>query len=304
MRLISDAAAKDDPDALHALGLWHVFGQPVQRDFVRARALFERAGRAGHAQGAITHAVFVAMGAGGPADWQAAVSLLENAAKTDAVAARQAELIGAMNLRPDGGPQSVPAIEMLSASPRVGVSRALFKSEECAHVSALATPLMSPSVIVDPNTGAQVPHPIRTSDGSVLGPVQQDMVVHALNMRVAALTGTRETQSEPLAVMRYAPGQQYRLHHDCLPGEPNQRIITVITYLNGDYRGGATAFPAIDLEFRAEPGDALMFANILPDGRADERSRHAGLPVTSGSKWICTRWIRRSTFDPWGMRGR
>ncbi|WP_428628989.1 hypothetical protein [Sphingopyxis sp.] len=38
------------------------------------------------------------------------------------------------------------------------------------------------------------------------------------------------------------------------------------------------------------------------NGDVDERSRHAGLSVTRGEKWICTRWIRARDFDPWGMR--
>jgi prolyl 4-hydroxylase len=302
VRLLSDAAGRDDPEALYTLALWHVYGQPVPRDFGAARGLFARAGNAGHAQGKLTHAVFVAIGAGGPADWPAAVALLEAAAQNDPVAAKQVEVLAAMKLDAHGGPQSLPAIRALSASPRIGIAPALFTPSECAHVSALAGPRMTPSVVVDPASGRQIPHPIRTSDGTVLGPVQQDLVIHALNMRVAAITGTREAQSEPLAVMRYTPGQQYRLHHDCLPGEANQRIITLITYLNDGYRGGATQFPTLEIEFQASLGDALMFANVGRDGRVDERSRHAGLPITRGEKWICTRWIRGRDFDPWGMR--
>ena len=78
--------------------------------------------------------------------------------------------------------------------------------------------------------------------------------------------------------------------------------MTAIVYLNDDYDGGATQFPAIGTEFRGRTGDAILFRNTLADGQVDERSRHAGLPVTRGEKWICTRWIRARDFDPWGMR--
>jgi prolyl 4-hydroxylase len=302
VRTLTAAASKADPDATYTLALWHVYGHPVRRDFVAARTLFHRAGNAGHPQGARTFAVFTAIGAGGEPDWPAAVRYLENAAKSDPVAARQCELISDMVLKPDGMPQNVPRLESLSSAPKLALASQLLTLDECAHIITLAKPLMTPSVVVNPTSGKQEPHPIRTSDGTVLGPIQQDLVTHAINLRIAAVTGTDEEQGEPLAVMRYTPGQQYRLHHDCLPGEPNQRGITLIAYLNEGYENGNTHFPALGYSVQAKAGDAILFANLLPDGRVDERSRHAGLPVAHGEKWICTRWIRRTTFDPWGMR--
>lgn len=300
--LVASAARKGDADAMHLLALWHVYGDPVPRSFAVARALFQRAGEAGHAESARVFAVFVALGAAAPKDWSQARKLLERAAKTDPLAAAQCDLIASMQLTAEGAPSDMPRLEPLTQSPLIGLAKRLFSRAECAHVIALSTPRMTPSVVVDPSTGAQSPHPIRTSDGTVLGPIQQDLVVHALNLRIAALTGTREEQGEPLGVLRYAPGQQYRLHHDCLPGEENQRVLTAITYLNDDFGAGGTYFAEHDLTVRPEVGDCLAFRNVLADGSVDERSRHAGLPVTRGEKWICTRWIRRADFDPWGMR--
>ena len=297
-----DAAKRDNPDALHELALWHVYGHPVPRSFAAARGLYEKAGIAGHKAAALTHAVFVAIGAGGPADWRTALALVEKAAAHDPAAARQRDLIAAMALTPAGAPASLFALESLSVSPKVAVARALFTPNECDHIVALSAPKMVPSVVVDPATHRQVPHPIRTSEGAVLGPIQQDLVIHALDRRIAAISGTRVEQGEPLTVLRYVPAQQYRLHHDCLPGEPNQRVMTAIIYLSDDYDGGATQFPAIDTEFRGAIGDAILFVNTLAEGRVDERSRHAGMPVTRGEKWVCTRWIRSRDFDPWGMR--
>ena len=60
--LLINAAKNGDGDALHELALWHVYGSPVPRSFAAARALFEKAGLAGHRGGALTHAVFVAIG--------------------------------------------------------------------------------------------------------------------------------------------------------------------------------------------------------------------------------------------------
>lgn len=302
VKLVSGAAQRGDPDALNQLALWHVYGQPLRRDFAMARLLFGRAGDAGHKPAAITHAVFVALGAGADPDWPAALSLLEAAARRDAKAARQLDLLMAMDINADGRPISLPQRDRRSTDPGIDVRQFLFSAEECQHVIALASPLLAPSIVVDSRTGRSTPNPIRTSCDAVLGPIQQDLVVHALNMRIAAATGTAVDRGEPLVVLRYEPGQQYRIHHDCLASESNQRDTTAIIYLNSDYEGGKTVFPTLDIAIKGGTGDALSFANTLPDGRADARSRHAGESVTAGSKWICTRWIRRTRFDPWGLR--
>jgi prolyl 4-hydroxylase len=296
------AAHQGDADALYLLALWHVYGEPVERNFATARTLFGRAGEAGHAGAAINHAVFVALGAGGLApNWASAIERLRAAAARYPAAASQLAIIEALTLDKYGNPAQLPSIEHLSQAPEIGVIRGLFTSAECAHIRDLAAPLLTPSIVVDSRTGKSIQHPVRTSDGAVLGPIQQDMVLEAFNRRIAAVTKTRAEQGEPLTILRYRPGEQYRLHHDCLPGEANQRVMTVICYLNDGYQGGTTEFPVAGIEFRGEPGDALIFRNTLADGNADERSRHAGLPVTEGEKWIATRWIRFRNFDPWGF---
>jgi prolyl 4-hydroxylase len=45
-------------------------------------------------------------------------------------------------------------------------------------------------------------------------------------------------------------------------------------------------------------GDLLVFYNAGPDGDLDPLSRHAGLPVTSGIKYLATRWIREKRWIP------
>ena len=301
VKLLEDAATRLDPDALHELAIWHVYGYPVSRDFRVARRLFKTAGQAGHFESARTHAVFIALGAGGSKDWRLALEKLHTVAAQDPIAARQSALLENMGLNRDGSPVDFPTLTPVSASPRLAVVENLLSADECDHVMDLSDPRLVPSVVVDPKTGLQIPHPIRTSAGTVLGPIQQDLVIHAINMRIAALTQTRQDQGEPLAVLRYSTGQQYREHHDCLPNENNQRIMTLITYLNDGYEGGTTHFPEIEKNVYGKRGGAALFWNVLPDGRVDYSSRHTGTPVTRGTKWVCTRWIRRETFDPWGM---
>jgi prolyl 4-hydroxylase len=79
---------------------------------------------------------------------------------------------------------------------------------------------------------------------------------------------------------------------DWLPGDPNPRIMTVLVWLNEGYGGGETEFVNAGLKAKGRKGDALLFRNGLPDGRVDPASEHAGLPVTSGTKLLASRWIR------------
>lgn len=303
VRLAATLAKEGDAEALHLLGLWHVYGEPVTRNFGRARILFGRAADAGHQGAAIIYAVFMAIGAGGFApDWAGALQYLRKVASDNVQAARQLALLDAMPLDPNGFPSREAELVRLSSRPQLGVVRALLSPAECAHIADLARPFLAPAIVVDPASGKSMQHPVRTSDGAVLGPIQQDLVVEAINRRIATATQTRAEHGEPLTILRYSPGQQYRPHHDCLPGESNQRVATAICYLNEDYAGGSTEFPAADINFRGKVGDMILFRNTLPNGRPDESSRHAGLPVTKGEKWIATRWIRMRDFDPWDMR--
>jgi prolyl 4-hydroxylase len=151
-------------------------------------------------------------------------------------------------------------------------------------------------VVIDPQTGRHLRNPIRTSDGMAFPFVDENPAVHALNRRIAAVTGTEAAQGEPLQILRYRPGQEYKPHFDAVAGDPNQRILTVLVYLNDDYEGGETLFLKTGLRFRGRRGDALMFRNASADGRADELAQHAGRPVIAGEKLICSRWIRQRPF--------
>lgn len=298
-----DRPGGDDPEAIYQLAVRHVTGDGVARNWRTARELFGTAHAAGHDGATRAYASLLALGAAAPPDWSAAITVLEQAAPRSDVAAHSLGLIRSMDLDSNGAPMHSPPVTPVAMSPRVAIAERIFTADECAHMRRLATPLLQPSFVVDPTSGKQLPHPIRTSESAILGPIQQDLVVHALNRRIAAVTGTCIEQGEPITLLRYEPGQQYRLHHDCLPGEQNQRFMTAIVYLNDDFDGGATSFEALGQTFKPATGGAIIFLNTVANERPDERSRHAGLAVTTGEKWVATRWIRRSRFDPWGLYG-
>ncbi len=299
IRLLDEAGHAGDVDALTLLANWCLSGAAGRRDLRRGRELLGRARAIGHVDAALMEIALTANGSGGVPDWPAARQLLQRAARADPVAAQHERLLRAMDLREDGTPGRLPAGEQIGTNPLVVRYARLLTPEECAHVAQVASDLLEPSHVVDPATGRYIADPVRTSHGGVIGPAREDLVVRAINCRIAAITGTAIEQGEPLSVLYYAPGQQYHPHYDALPGVANQRLMTVLIYLNQGYVGGETHFASSSLSVAGRVGDAIVFDNCWPDGRIKEDSRHAGLPVRQGAKWLATRWIRAEPYDPW-----
>lgn len=299
--LLSDGAAAGDAGAAMLLAVWHLRGTPVARDLPRARAWLRRAVAIGHVDAALMEVALTANGSGGVPDWPAALALLRTAAPGDPVAAAQLALVAAMKLDADGRPSTVPRGTPLATTPRLAHFPGFLTAAECAHLAGVAGAMLEPARIIDPATGRLVAHPVRTSDSAAIGPVHEDLVVRAINARIAAASGTAIEQGEALTVLRYAPGQEYRPHLDTIQGADNQRVATMLVYLNGGFAGGETHFPVPGVTVTPRGGDALLFFNTLPDGRPDAATRHAGLPVRRGAKWLATRWIRARAIDPWNQ---
>jgi prolyl 4-hydroxylase len=292
--LLKQAERAGDPFAARQLAIWYLAGQVVRRDLATSRALFERAAVLGDEPSAAVARAFIAGGVGGPADWARAIGLLRDASGHDPQAGAQWQLVQAMDLDSSGGPAVDYPSEILNDGAKVRRFPNLFTSAECAYLIEAAEPLLRPSVVVDPRTGQQVANPIRTSSAAGFPLADENPAIHALNKRLAAASGTDVRSGEPLQVLHYAPGERYHEHSDALPGvSPNQqRVLTFLVYLNEDFEGGETDFPKLGLRVRGRTGDGLLFRNATPDGRPDERSLHAGLPVTNGVKHLASRWIR------------
>jgi prolyl 4-hydroxylase len=295
--LVTAAAARGDADALFREAVWKLAGQPIARDLTGARRSLRSAAAIGHQEAALMEAALAANGSGATADWTSAIQLLSRTAHPAAV--EQINLLAAMTLHADGTPAEALATRTIATQPNIRHVSRLFSPAECLHVAQAAADLLRPAVVVDPRTGANVANSVRTSDGAVIGPTRESPVIRALNQRIAAVTGTDVAQGEALAVLRYRPGQEFRPHLDSIEGVRNQRIKTVLIYLNDGFTGGATYFAAGDVRITPRTGDAVIFDNVRQDGTIDPLSRHAGEPVRSGIKWLATRWIRARPFDVW-----
>lgn len=291
--LVEREAAAGDTWSQFCLAQWKLQGQGVPLDVAGAVGWLERASAAGMAQASMALTTFYATGTGCGENPARARELLQGLRSSLGFAEAQMRVLEQVV-----EPQDI-AFETLSEAPLVRIYRGVLAPVESRSIRELAQPLLEPSFVIDPASGRRIPHPVRTSTGMSFGPLNENLVINRINRRIARLTGTEYSWAEPLHVLRYTPGQQYRAHVDALPGISNQRQLTAILFCNQGFGGGATVFPQIGLEVRGNEGDMLLFANTLGDGRSNPASEHAGLPVTVGEKWIATRWIRQRRYHPW-----
>ena len=197
-----------------------------------------------------------------------------------------------------------PPMTMHRQAPWVGNIDGLLSPEECRYVIAMGSPQLKRASVVDPRTGVRMEHPMRTSRDATFDPLLEDFQLRLLQLRMAGAIGVEFTHSEPMVLLHYQPGQEYRPHRDYLPpatladDQPGagQRAATLCCYLSGVEAGGGTAFPAADLVVDPRIGRAVIFRNTDEDGRPDPDSLHAGLPVEKGEKWLATLWLRQRRY--------
>ncbi|RNF86470.1 2OG-Fe(II) oxygenase [Montanilutibacter psychrotolerans] len=193
---------------------------------------------------------------------------------------------------------------VLSRQPRVARVDGLLSADECRLLVASARPQLRRSNAVDPESGLPIEVEVRTSSDASLDPVLEDFALRAVQLRMASAAGMAMVNGEHLTVLRYEPGQQYRPHRDYVPPgaierdqpQAGNRQRTICVYLNDVEAGGETEFPVAGVRIAPRPGSAVVFDNLLADGRPDPDSLHAGLPVLAGEKWLATLWLRQRRY--------
>jgi prolyl 4-hydroxylase len=195
-----------------------------------------------------------------------------------------------------------PTPHSLHATPRVVRAPLFLPAVLCDYLTALAAPLLQPARVFDPASGQTRPDPYRQSLTAALPDGAMDLVSWAIKLRMARLAGGTYDQGEPLAVLLYRPGEQYRAHVDYLSEDGQaasldltrrgQRVATALVRLNQEFTGGDTVFPRLGLRWTGGRGDALSFANTAAGGQGDPMTLHAGEAVITGMKLLASLWLR------------
>jgi len=192
----------------------------------------------------------------------------------------------------------------LSDGPRIGVVEHFGAPELCDWMIARARARLKPAKILDRATGQSSVSSARSGSACLFRRPDSDLIVAILRARIAQVTETQVDAMEIPTVLHYSEGQEFAPHFDITinPDSPDyaerlargdqQRVMTFLLYLNDDYEGGETEFPAVGERWKGRKGEGLFFWNVRPDGALDERTLHAGLPVVQGEKWLLSQWIQ------------
>lgn len=281
---------------------------------VNGAAVIELAAERGHAPAQLYLSRLAAQGLTSSPGLAAAFNALERACAAGDIAAR-AEL-GFMQARGLGTLEDAsrwldsPCVpEPLSDSPRVMAFRGLVDPAICRRLIELATHRQVAAEIYDLASGSMRPDPMRTNRRAPFSPVDIELLLQLIRMRIAKIIDTPVDTFEFPEVLHYCVGERYKPHvdyfHVAVPRFAEhvrihgQRARTALVYLNDDYEGGETAFPKLGFGFRGATGDALVFHNVDDSGAGDMRTLHEGSPPTRGEKWLLSQWIRdrRQTFS-------
>lgn len=198
--------------------------------------------------------------------------------------------------------RTVPIL-MAIDKPRIVLFGNVLSKEECEAIIAMAQPKMAPSQTRDNATAQLVVTKQRRSQGTFLQRGQTELVKQ-LEQRIADISQWPVDKGEGLQILNYQTGGEYEPHFDFFPPEQpgsqvslklgDQRVCTLIVYLNTVDEGGETVFPKLNLKFKAVQGNALYFSYANSKNEIDRMTLHGGAPVMQGEKWIMTKWMRQN----------
>jgi len=305
VRLLETQIELGDGQAAATLAGWRLSGDLIRRDLSHARDLFAKAVELGQHGVETVLIALLANGAGGyERRWNEAVDRLSARARNDPRAAQDMDLLADMEIDQHGDPTGLPNDNEIHANPRITSFPGFLTLAECRFLCEVAAAQLRPATVGDPRTGQVLLDPVRRAKTTGFPFIAESPVIHAINRRIAAATGTAYEQGEPLQIIAYESGDEFKLHSDAVTHDSNQRMLTFLVTLEDGFTGGATAFPKLDLELRSNLGGGLMFTNTDDAGRTDPLAWHAGLPVKSGRKVILSKWIRSRPLDLSGPQGR
>ncbi len=193
--------------------------------------------------------------------------------------------------------------EVFSEDPPITLFRQVLDIVDCAYLIFLSTPYLKRAHVIDPdgNKSGMVSK-VRTSMSTYIPFEIVDFIGRYIELKIVVETGEDLLSSEPMSILRYAPGEYYRPHFDYFNPRLNvsdelledggQRTASAVTYLSVPTAGGGTSFPKLNITVPPLAGGTLWFRNCLNDGQVDERSLHAGDTVIDGEKWVVTKWFR------------
>jgi len=341
------ACALGYPPAYYSLGLRFARGSGVARDPTFAAALLRRAADAGHPDAA--EALESELGAGetGPAaeDWyrrlrenlDRANPVLDRAASSSpilqpskaglvteleaifaaldhpALVLRDGRLTVAGTTARTATGNAAADLTWHSRRPRIATRDDFLTREECAHLIALANQSLGRPGDYQLNTrNGELEASLFDGAGRSMGGLDSDTVTRVIERRLADCFDASPERIEPISIIRYRPGEEYRPHVDYfMPAQlreieaggldfGGQRVATILLCLRPAERGGATSYPEAGVAIGYRRGMLAVHYNVDENAQPDPKSIHRGEAVEAGEKWLVRTTLRQRPRYPVG----
>jgi prolyl 4-hydroxylase len=172
---------------------------------------------------------------------------------------------------------------------------------EADHMIEIAKPKMTRSRVIGDAQHSEA----RTSSSAYLER-SQDNIVKCIEERASLFSNISVESTEPLQVVWYKEGQEFRPHHDYLLRQDlkndywsrfGQRYTTFLVYLNEPTEGGGTLFSTLGFELEPKKNAAVFWYNVDHTEKEDIRTMHGGSPVKGGEKYAINIWQRKMLPD-------
>jgi hypothetical protein len=286
---LAKEANEGNADAAYVFGVFTAAGIGVAQDLQAALGHLQRAAERGQRQAQAELAALVG-------NWRLARDIA-------AGKAQRSETWGQLGAAVDvAGWLRIPDGRIFSEEPRIATIKGYLSAAACDWLIALGRNNLKAAQVYDAETGDLRTDSNRNNSAAQLDLERIDAFTAFVRARISALGNVSIAGLETSQILHYHVGEEFTEHCDFLdPSNPGhardiamhgQRALTVLIYLNDDYEGGETAFPALGRGFKGRKGDALVFWNLTPAGEPDYRTAHIGTAPTRGEKWLFSQWIR------------
>ncbi len=177
---------------------------------------------------------------------------------------------------------------------------------ECDYMLLRYKSLLQPSMVLNPLNGNPMKDDIRTSEVAIITNQWVDWISREVEVKMSRMSDTKPQHGEPLNLLRYKDGQEYKPHYDgftdtqlkqtSIIEEGGQRTHTILAYLNS-LSEGATHFPKLGITIFPEKGKLVSFLNVDKNLALEKQSYHCGQPVFTNEKWMLTKWVRSNRTE-------
>lgn len=195
--------------------------------------------------------------------------------------------------------------EKLSDKLNIFKIKNVLTKDQCSKMIEIIKTHCHKSSVIDYDNGGSKVSDFRTSSTAHLFR-KSDSSISETEDSILKIVNIPEKYSEQVQGQYYKVGEQFKPHFDSffsltddqkrLLSLHGNRTWTAMVYLNDTPKGGHTRFTEIDLEIKPETGTMILWQNTR-DGSNIPESKHWGMPIEEGEKFILTKWFREKPYQ-------